>query len=121
MISAPSWLRVAGPPPGIADGLARCDIETFMCQLGQLRIPPNTRASSWWRSVEINRREGGHPNSQHLVGLAVDLVVPESEHTLFVEQLLQLGLRFVVESDHIHIQFGPAGYAVASGFIPNRA
>lgn len=121
LIGSPAWLRADGPPPGIITPELQCDLESFMCKLGALEIPAGTSVSSWWRSVERNRRVGGHPNSQHLVALAVDLVVPEGQLSLFQNQLRQLGLHFLIEADHVHVQYGSAGFAVASGFIPNRA
>lgn len=38
--------------------------------------PPGLTPTSWWRSPQVNRDEGGKEESQHLYGLAVDFVGP---------------------------------------------
>ena len=69
----------------------------------------NTRfafsVTSWFRSTNRNKLVGGHANSLHLVGLAVDIIVDNpaqaQELTSFAHQL---GLLAIVEKDHVHVQ-----------------
>jgi len=63
--------------------------------------------SSWWRSRGSNARVGGNSESQHLVALAVDLVVPDPARV--VDKMNRLGLFAVDEGSHVHVQLLPAG------------
>jgi len=63
--------------------------------------------SSWWRSPQINREVGGAPESQHLLGLAVDVVVGRPGDA--VVNLQNAGLVAVDEGTHVHLQRFTAG------------
>lgn len=76
--------------------------------------------TSWWRSPQENIRVGGDPRSQHLLGLALDIV--PSDTTLsnlasafknYASDVLDTPFVAVLESDHVHVQRFPAG-ALAS-------
>jgi len=66
------------------------------------------RVTSWFRTPERNRIEGGSPESQHLFALAMDMTVEQA-------LLLPLGLAAarslfaVQERGHLHVQLFPAG------------
>jgi hypothetical protein len=81
--------------------------------IGRFRIAvnrswrPGDAATSWFRSPRENAAVGGHPWSQHLVGLAADLVSPEPGR--LAARLRAEGLVVVVEADHVHVQAWPAG------------
>lgn len=62
-------------------------------------------ATSWFRTTERNAAVGGHPESAHLVGLAID--VPPSPRMAEVSR--SLGLWVVEEGDHTHVQAWPPG------------
>lgn len=74
--------------------------------------------TSWWRSWEENLRVGGStsPLSQHLAGLAVD-VVP-GNWPAFVRSARAAGLVAVDEGDHVHVQLWPRGGLNARLGIP---
>ena len=80
-----------------------------------LRAVPGTRLTSWYRSPETNAAAGGHPQSQHLVGLALDFSVGPVDHRTdgrALQLAAVLGSRgFVVvpEQSHVHVQTFPAG------------
>lgn len=64
--------------------------------------------TSWFRSDVHNSVVGGVPHSAHRFGLGVDLVfdklrTPASD-ALFVEDARRLGVKVVVEGDHLHCQ-----------------
>lgn len=62
--------------------------------------------TSWFRSAKRNKALKGAPNSPHLTGNAVDVVLDDakdSDH--FVRFAERMGFKCVVESDHIHVRF----------------
>lgn len=57
--------------------------------------------TSWWRSPWKNYEVGGKWLSLHLIGWAYD-VIPVNKHLHSVREVWPF--KFVVESDHIHLQ-----------------
>jgi hypothetical protein len=76
---------------------------------------PSMIATSWYRSDSENRRVGGHPESQHLFGFALDVVSENPEYV--VTSSRSLGLVAVDEIDHVHIQIFPAGFLRSLGLF----
>lgn len=72
------------------------------------------QVTSWWRSPAENMRVGGHPDSQHLVGAAID-AVPASAQVARV--LDAAGFAVVREATHVHAQAWPAGAARRAGLL----
>ena len=67
----------------------------------------NGSITSWRRSKKHNDEIGGHPNSRHLYGWAVDVVLDNSEDTLsFINECERQRLKAINESSHIHVQKG---------------
>ena len=61
--------------------------------------------TSGHRSTARNAMVGGHKNSKHLDGLAVDMVLDDpAQHGELMAACSRLGLRAIDESDHIHVQ-----------------
>lgn len=80
-----------------------------------------TTVTSWYRSPSENKRVGGHPDSQHLVGLAFD-VVPGKGATLLAmneaaDTFRQLGFAVEIERAHVHVQTFPAGVLRQVGIL----
>jgi len=73
------------------------------------------QVTSWYRSPSHNRRVGGDPDSQHLVGAALD-VVTEKPGKLAAE-FARFGWQAVNEGDHLHLQAWPAGIARRVGLL----
>ena len=71
-------------------------------------------ATSWYRSPYENARVGGSPESQHQVGLAVDLLPADGA---LAAAIAAAGLVVVVVPDHVHVQPWPAGVAGRSGLL----
>lgn len=64
--------------------------------------------TSWFRSDIHNAAVGGVAHSAHRFGLGIDLVFdaprsPERD-ALFVEDARRLGIKVIVEGDHLHLQ-----------------
>lgn len=98
---------ISGPPsitPEVAEFMQRLDAAW------QLAGFPRVTLTSWWRSRYQNAVVGGAATSQHLTGLAVD-VVPDLGGDKLAAWARQLGLVPVDEGDHWHIQRFPAGGA----------
>lgn len=62
--------------------------------------------TSWFRTVPENVRVGGDPHSQHLMGLAVDVLPPQDrkQRTRLLELARSHGLVPIDEGDHVHLQ-----------------
>lgn len=76
------------------------------CVFGAIRIV------SGFRCPAHNRELGGAPNSQHLVGLAADILVESDNHRYsLVYALLRTGfLRLGIARDYVHADIGtPTG------------
>ena len=71
--------------------------------------------SSWFRTPERNRIEGGSPESQHLFGLAWDITASRSVFPAVIAAARGLGLVAVDKRDHIHVQLFPAGTLARAG------
>lgn len=72
------------------------------------RSAPGMRVTSWWRDPRHNREVGGSDSSQHLLGVAFD-VVPVTSGNYYALQ--RAGFRVVNEGDHLHAQPWPPGSA----------
>lgn len=97
VVAPPSWLA-AWPPVG--DFVARVR-----------RIDADAFATSWWRGIADNARVGGHPYSQHLLGLAADFVPGRTPAGRIVALARAQGLVAIDEGDHVHLQLLRAGLA----------
>lgn len=69
---------------------------------------PNVTVTSWYRSPQENQRVGGAARSQHLLGLAID-VLPDRGGAAFAQAAQAQGMTILNEGDHFHIQAFPAG------------
>ena len=96
------------PPPQVIRA-AYPELIRFLTALGYVQVPRGTQVTSWYRDPLHNRRVGGSAASQHLIGLALDLVVPESGRAAVVASIRRAGLIAVLERDHVHVQARPAG------------
>lgn len=80
-----------------------------------------TIITSWFRSPLENRRVGGHPDSQHLVGLAFDVVPGKGTSSLALNEAAQIfqGFGFTVDpgETHLHVQTFPPGILRPSGVL----
>ncbi len=73
------------------------------------------QVTSWFRTPEKNRIEGGAQQSQHLFGLAWDLTVPRNSLQHLAEHMRAQGLVAVQERNHVHVQAFPAGVLARAG------
>lgn len=79
------------------------------------KFAPRVGLSSWFRTPEKNRIEGGAPESQHLFGLAMDLAGPALLLPDMVTVARQNHLIAVQERGHVHVQLFPAGALARAG------
>jgi len=80
-----------------------------------------TVITSWFRSPNENRRAGGHPDSQHLVGLAFDVVPGKGTSALAINEAAQIfagfGFSVVPAETHLHVQTFPPGILRPAGVL----
>ena len=98
------------PPPEIIRALFP-QLVQFVGRVGAARVTPDLYLTSWYRDVERNRRVGGHPQSQHRLGLAIDVGGPARDLEFWLEEIRSVGLIGVNEGSHAHVQLLPAGQA----------
>jgi len=70
--------------------------------------------TSYYRTLQKNRLEGGKPASQHLLGLAMDFVGQDLDR--LAERAVSQGFVALKERDHLHIQAYPAGKIPATWY-----
>ncbi len=80
---------------------------------GYRRYGSGMDITSWWRGVSENAAVGGHPNSNHLVGAALDLVPADPALLAAMQDAGFVGR----VTDHVHIQAWPVGAARHSGLL----
>jgi len=71
--------------------------------------------TSYWRDPAGNRAVGGRPDSQHLLGLGIDLLVDDVNEA--ASRLSARGLVAVPYRTHLHVQAWPAGLARRVGLL----
>ena len=76
---------------------------------------PDETLTSWFRTPEANRREGGDPDSQHLYALAIDFSVPPGD--LFANAATARSFRLIPDTSTgiLHVQLFPAGVLARAG------
>ncbi len=114
-MSAPS-----APPPAIVWELERAVPGVYLAFWSALirsfaGIP--VEVTSYWRGPDHNRRVGGHPDSQHLVGLGIDVRVPLARKGEALGRLSAQGLYASDGGSYLHVQAWPAGVARRSGLL----
>jgi len=77
----------------------------------------DTIITSWYRSPAQNRRVGGQPDSQHLVGLALDVLPGRLSVNEASGRFQEVGFIPVQSQSHLHIQTFPAGALRSAGVL----
>ena len=72
--------------------------------------------TSWYRGPVRNEAVGGHRQSQHLLGLAFDVVGPDLAQ--LQADLRVAGFNTVTYPDHVHAQALRSGEAAIFGLFP---
>lgn len=76
-------------------------LEKMMALSGRFHF----RVKSYYRSPKSNAYVGGVKNSFHQLWLAADIVLEDpNDENNFIFVARRLGLKVIVETDHIHIQ-----------------
>jgi len=79
------------------------------------QFPGQVGVSSWFRTPEQNRLATGSAESQHLFGLAMDLVSARDGLESVAAAARRAGLVAVPERDHVHVQLFPKGVLARAG------
>jgi hypothetical protein len=86
-------------------------IRRFVAQVNTL---PSSlgRVTSWWRTPEANDSASGAEFSQHLLGLAFDVVTPKPRELVALAQRAGLVAIFHNAGSgwHVHVQARPRGF-----------
>ena len=73
------------------------------------------RATSWYRDARANKAVGGHPASQHLLGLGLDVIGPQEVLDRLAIETRGEGLTAIDERSHLHLQLFPPGVVAGLG------
>jgi len=94
-------------PPDHVLLAVRSDLLNFIFALDRIPFRQGSAITSWWRDPAVNQAVGGSPLSQHLIGLALDVVTPNP--TEVVAAAFQAGIVAIDERTHVHLQLRQAG------------
>lgn len=110
-------MSVSPPPPAIVFAIATWIPGIWPLFLGAANasLSRGDVVFSWWRSPQHNADVGGHPASQHLVGLAFDVASP-SPIQLAVA-LRGVGFTVIESTQSVHAQTFLAGVIEKSGIL----
>jgi len=104
------------PPPSLlATAWFPFILNFYWRAIGVAWMFPGVTVTSWYRTPERNRLEGGSPESQHLFALAWDVAVPDPAVPNFIQSANQAGLIAVREKRHVHLQMFPRGALARAG------
>ena len=102
---------IAPPPTPILREVIG-ELVDLVLKLVAVEWPPGTLITSWYRDPAHNKAEGCDEESQHLLGLAFDIVVPDRDQQL--ARLRRAGiLAFPSPRGNIHVQSRLAGTSTA--------
>ncbi len=92
-----SWL--SANPARIIDAI------TFFSAILQAALQLGLSVTSWFRTPSHNAVVGKHPDSQHQIGTAADLVPdPGTDRAAVIAHFQHLGYTVIDEGDHLHVQ-----------------
>lgn len=86
----------------------------WSAMIGALQSMP-VGVTSYWRDPAANAAVGGLSDSQHLIGLGIDLIPAEMDEA--ARRLTSRGLIVVPYPTHLHVQAWPAGIARRAGLL----
>lgn len=84
---------------------------SFLTKLERARTHSSTAfvLTSAFRCEEHNRRVGGHPNSAHLRGMAVDIAAADNWHrAIILRAVFQVFDRVGIAQTFVHVDSDPA-------------
>lgn len=88
------------------------DWVTFLGAVGPVIMECEGNVTSWVRTKKHNAEVGGHPDSYHQCGLAVDVTFENKDlKDRFKRRMWKMGFGVLDEGDHVHVQAIPAGGA----------
>lgn len=108
---------LAAPPASLIRAGWLPVIRAFYVRVLDLsRRMPVWQVTSWFRTPERNRIEGGSDQSQHLFALAMDFDIPSSQMQSDIQLAFRSGLIGVSSGrTTLHVQLFPAGALARAG------
>jgi len=103
------------PPELLASGWFPFIVDFYWKAVAGAQGFAGLKVTSWFRTPEKNRIEGGAQTSQHLFALAWDVAVPRDSLQHLAQHMQAQGLVAVAERRHVHIQAFPAGALARAG------
>ena len=97
------------PPPAVIRRVERRLPGFWQAWIGSVRasLVPGVTFTSWYRDPEQNALAGGVSNSQHMLGVALDLP-PTRPNWETASNLQRHGFEVIAEADHWHAELPPA-------------
>lgn len=81
------------------------DVATFAAAVITLKTRFRFSVTSWFRTDSHNHAVGGQPNSTHLYGLGVDVILDDpADKPDFTAAASRFDITVLDEKDHLHCQ-----------------